>query len=64
MTISNRTPDDNHALSIYTDQSTQDYYRNLYNLPDDPIADNVYSEAEYGNYNHLFNRVTPPTAKL
>ncbi len=48
-----------HSLSVNVDQSTCDYYENLYSIPLDSMAVNIYSEAEYGNYKNLYERVDP-----
>ena len=53
------TEQDFNFLSVNTDKSTCDYYENLYSIPVNSMADNIYSEAEYGNYNNLYERVDP-----
>ena len=53
----NRNQNEHLALSTYIDRSTSDYYENLYSIPFDNLADNIYSEAEYGNYEDFYDRV-------
>lgn len=53
----NRDSEKQHALSLHVDRSTSDYYENLYSISTKNVADNMYSEAEYGNYKDLYNRV-------
>ncbi len=50
---------DFNALSVNIDKSTCDYYENLYSIPTSSMADNIYSEAEYGNYKNIYERVDP-----
>ena len=58
--IENKSGEDvNHSLSLNLDKTTCDYYENLYNIPLDSMSNNVYSEAEYGNYKNLYERVDP-----
>ncbi len=48
-----------NSLSVNVDRSTCDYYENLYSIPINSMANNTYSEAEYGNYKNLYEKVDP-----